>query len=400
MNRRFLSAFLLFALSGACAAAQAKLAPSAEPCEQAFKHGSAAVLKAQQSLMQQHIAEMDEAVTPVLQKQIAEFKDVLVSAADVILHCESADTPADQLQKDLAKQFHANQPDNSQTQLPYGAELKVSVATPAAAPQLRIVEIHFDIECGDDAVLLVYEPDKGVKSISMTGARSDSSKPDGFSRTLRWQAQPYDQISGAFGGFFKYLLLPAQASKPWRLVVAHGTDWCTSRWSGYGIDLIEPYADAPRVIWHDQQRYVRETDPKLTLRPNGFELRVDVGTIETEQMVRKGVFHYAVDGDTVRRTQPIAVDGRGFVDEWLQYPWDEAKDWVLPEGLAGFKAAHDAFERGRKDSSVTYSYGPVRACTMKGQYEVEIDAEPGGKQFYAIREGNNGYTLEIGRAHV
>jgi len=42
---------------------------------------------------------------------------------------------------------------------------------------------------------------------------------------------------------------------------------------------------------------------------------------------------------------------------------------------------------------VTYSYGPVRACLMKGQYEVEIDAEPGGKQFYDIREGPNGYTM-------
>jgi hypothetical protein len=272
--------------------------------------------------------------------------------------------------------------------------LKVRVSTPAAAPQLRIVEIHFDIECGNDAVLLVYEPNnKNAQSASTTGVREGSSKPDGLMRTLRWQAKPYDQISGAFGGFFEYLLLPAQASKPWRLVVAHGTDWCTSRWSGYGIGLIEPHADAPRVVWQARQGYVREIDPRLTLRPNGFELRVDVGTIETDQMVRKGVFRYAVDGDTVRRTQPIAMDGRGFVDEWLQSPWDEAKDWVLPEGLVGFKAAHDVFERGRKDSSVTYSYGPVRACTMKGQYEVEIDADPGGGQFYAIREGNNGYTL-------
>lgn len=40
-----------------------------------------------------------------------------------------------------------------------------------------------------------------------------------------------------------------------------------------------------------------------------------------------------------------------------------------------------------------YSYGPVRACSMKGQYEVEIDADPDGKQFYAIREGQNSYTL-------
>jgi len=122
-------------------------------------------------------------------------------------------------------------------------------------------------------------------------------------------------------------------------------------------------------------------------------LRADVFTIEVEQIVRKGIFRYSIEDDAVRRVQPVAMDGRGFVDEWLQSPWSEAKDWSLAEGRTGFKAAHDAFERGRKDASAIYSYGPVRACSIKGQYEVEIDADPGGKQFYAIREGQNGYTL-------
>jgi hypothetical protein len=131
----------------------------------------------------------------------------------------------------------------------------------------------------------------------------------------------------------------------------------------------------------------------MILRNNGFEFRADVATIEISQLVRKGVFRYDVDGDTVRRVQPIAIDGRGFVDEWLQSPWSEATDWSLPEGLPGFEKAHAAFERSQKDANTTYSYGPVRACLMKGQYEVEIDADTGGPQFFQIRENGNGYTM-------
>ena len=131
------------------------------------------------------------------------------------------------------------------------------------------------------------------------------------------------------------------------------------------------------------------------MRPDGFELRArEVNTIEQDQLFRKGIYTLrGADGDNVHRVQPVATDGRGFVDQWLQSPWNEAKEWSLPEGLAGFQKAHEAFERGRKDANTTYSYGPVRACLMKGEYEVEIDADPGGQQFYAIRETGRGYML-------
>ena len=386
----------LFLLVLGCAGlhAQAGVKAGGEPCDQAVRRSAAAVLLAQKNLVGQPVKDMDTELSPALRTQIAGFKDALVTAIDAVMHCEPAYATAEQLQKELVAEFHANLPEPSKIDWHYWANLRVQVTAPVAEPQLRLVEIGFDIECGVDAVLLVYEPShRNSQVISTSGAHVDSGTPVGLARTLRWQAAPYEEISGAFGGFFEYVVLPAQDGKPWRLVVAHGTDWCTSRWSGYKIDLIEPQAGAARLVWHDQHGFVIESDPRLIARPNGFELRLDVGTIESEQMTRKGVFRYVVDGDTVRRVAPIAVDGRGFVDAWLQSPWSEAKQWSVPEGLEGFEKAHEAFARGHKDASVTYSYGPMRACLMKGQYEVEIDAEPGGKQFYDIREGPNGYTM-------
>ena len=59
------------------------------------------------------------------------------------------------------------------------------------------------------------------------------------------------------------------------------------------------------------------------------------------------------------------------------------------------KVIHDRIASSDKDSKsyIGYSYGPVRACLMKGRYEVEMIADPGGPQFYAIQEGQNGYTM-------
>jgi len=395
MNRWLLAVLFASAIGCAGLRAQATLQPGAEPCDQAFSHASAAVLGAQQRLLQQRVKDMDAGVAPALQALIGGFKDSLVGATDAILHCQAANTPAEQLQTNIARLLHANQPQPILSDDRYGADLKVAVSTPVAAPQLRIVEIRFNIECGDDAVLLVYEPNKkNAELISSVGAHVDSGMPDGFERALRWQAAPYDQILGAFGDFFQYVLMPGLNGRQWRLAVAHGMPWCTSTMSGFYVDLIEPRAGVPHVVWHDKQTYKRgDTDPRFILRPDGFELRADVFTIEIEHITRKGIFRYSVDGDTVRRVQPVATDGRGFVDQWLQSPWSEAKEWSLPEGLAGFQKAHEAFELGRKDANTTYSYGPVRACLMKGQYEVEIDADPGGRQFYAIREAENGYML-------
>lgn len=411
MNRWLVSAVCVSFLSCAGALAQASaqpgLQPGAAPCDQALHRAASLVLESQKKLPGQRVEDMSTEVPAALRQQITGFKDTLAASTDAILHCETVDTPAQQLETELAREFHANQklpsPTNAgsgkattETQNGnYGADLKVSVSTPQAAPKLRLIDYQFGIECGNDNVLLVYEPSKkNAEIVSSNGVKADSGMPDGFVRALRWQSDSYDQISGAFGDFFQYAVLPATNGKPWRLAAAHGMPWCTSTMSGFQMDLLEPQDGTAHVVWHDQQTYRRgDFDPRMTLRGNGFELRAEVNTIELEQIVRKEIFRYAVDGDTVQRAQPIAVDGRGFVDAWLQAPWNEVKEWSLPEGMAGFEKVHEAFARGRKDGNITYSYGPLRGCLMKGQYEVEIDADPGGPQFYAIREAPNGYTM-------
>ena len=163
------------------------------------------------------------------------------------------------------------------------------------------------------------------------------------------------------------------------------------------MDVLEPAAIAasPRLVWHESDGYVRESAPRLVPKRDGFELRVDVGTIESYVMVKKGIFRYQINGDTVERLQPIAMNGRDFVDEWLQAPWIDAKKWSAAESLPALEKIHKEFTKSRttENQFVGYEYGPVRSCTLKGRYQVEIDADPGRPMFFAIEQGTNSFTL-------
>jgi hypothetical protein len=42
---------------------------------------------------------------------------------------------------------------------------------------------------------------------------------------------------------------------------------------------------------------------------------------------REAVRHFLIDGDQVRRVDPVALSPRDFVDEWLTRPWNESAAW-------------------------------------------------------------------------
>ena len=59
----------------------------------------------------------------------------------------------------------------------------------------------------------------------------------GWRRSLRWQSAPYVEISGAFGSFFQYAVVPGVV--PQKIVVAHGTPACRPSFSTFKIDVLE-----------------------------------------------------------------------------------------------------------------------------------------------------------------
>ena len=162
-------------------------------------------------------------------------------------------------------------------------------------------------------------------------------------------------------------------------------------------------AAPPSVLWHASDGYVRdEVGPRLKATADGFELRLEVGAIESDVMTRMGIYRYQLADGRVVRTQPIAMNGRDFV-EWIQEPWVVAGKWGVD--AAPLRAVHEQFYGWRnapfdEKTSVAFSYGPVLACKDdKNHFQVEIDHEPPGKadpdipEYFQIEQGENSFHM-------
>jgi hypothetical protein len=277
----------------------------------------------------------------------------------------------------------------------YGADLKVKVSAPADIPHLLLVEFTFDISCGTDSLLIAYE------------------KLDGqWRQSLRWQSPDYTEVLGAFGNFFQYQVFQPANSTSWLLATFHGSPWCTSRWSDFTLDLLPPArGTAPQTaLMHRQDEYVRDTDPILKLSPGGFQLRVETGSLDSGIMTRPAIYRFRIDTGKdsqfqIQRIQPIAVNGRDFVDEWLQAPWNESAQWSSPSALAALEQEHKEIA-ALHDPNITngpsFTYGPVRPCSdSASHFQVELDQErnvdqkpvPGEPVYFQIQEGSNSFTM-------
>jgi hypothetical protein len=337
--------------------------------------------------------DMDTNVPAAAQTLIPQLKAALLQTAQAALACHDAAIDPQVLEKEIATQLNANPPqpppgvsaqpgDTRYAEMlsdEYSSDLLVSVARPQ--PQLLSVQFQFHIECGEDTVWILFE--------------QQNSK---WQLKLVWQAPPYTEINGAFGDFFLATVLPADATGGLQVAAAHGSPWCTSRFSGFSMDVLQPSPSdaAPKVLWHTQRGYSRgDTAPGLRSTADGFELRLNAPADDISGFERNVIYRYKVAGAQVTRVEPIAANGRGFVEEWLSMPWDEAQGQTAPEAIAGMKIVHDHLADLDKNSNtyVTFSYGPVRSCLTPGRYEVEMDADPGGPEFYAIAEAPNGYVM-------
>ena len=353
---------------------------------------------------------MGSEVPDVAQRLLPALKAGLSDTAVAVLSCMDVNTPQRSIEETLAQLLHANPPqpppntsvmngDPRYTEwenFNYGRNLLVSVKS--RTPSLLSVEFTFHIPCGDDRVLLLFE--------------AENTK---WVEKLRWQAQPYKEISGAFGDIFESAIVQEKGSKDWKLVVVHGEPWCSSRLSGFNIDVLAPQeADVnPRAIWHTNRLYSRgDFVPSLTASGDIFEFRVheDEMVFDENAFERTAIYRYRVSENGVTRLEPIATTGRGFVEEWLSMPWKEALEQSSNSGADGLQRMHTVYEqsyKGNANEYTSWAAGPVRSCKARGHFKVAFDEQqniivpgkPGGDQgpevpyYFQIVQVDNGYQM-------
>jgi hypothetical protein len=382
----------------------APIAYADEPCVQPDLHAAAMHVKTIQTrlLAFKLQSEQDESVPVPLQAEIRAFKDSLSLFADAKLQCAPAIADPKLIESGLANLLEANKPEKNEVYDPkkppqldhiYGDWITVKVTAPANPPNILLVEFGFGIACGSDSVLLIFERQHGR-----------------WGQRMRWQSGGYDEVSGAFGDFLQYQIVQQRNSATWLLAVAHGEPWCTSRWSGFHLDVLQPPAGSSpqQSLFQLTTGYIRfEIDPTMKLTSDGFQLRLETDSLDNDLMTRPGIFRYRISGKQVTRVQPIALNGRDFVDEWLKSPWSEAGKWSAQARLSNLETTHKkiaTLEDPSANETPNFTYGPVRSCSdSKLQFQVELDEgwwveqqkdwRPGKPTFFQIQEGKNSFTM-------
>jgi hypothetical protein len=307
---------------------------------------------------------------PQGQASIAAMKARLGDLIDAYMSCAPLDLDPANAARDLTQGLAEPAPDAS---FHYGDHLTLQAERPAHQPALIAFTAAFAIECGTDTVLFVFAPDGGA-----------------WREVLRWQSQPYPEISGAFASF-GYAISPPDAAGHWFLVTKTVAPWCSSTWSIIRYAVLRPRSDRqmPKVLYSAEESiwWGGEDFGQLSVGEKEFELRFHAESIDADIHNRVWVRHFAVEDDEVRRVAPIAVSPRDFVDEWITSPWVLASSWSKTDAQRQLRTWHERLQALRH--SEYYEFGAIRQCgSDTARYQVQLKSDEPNSDVYLRLEGS------------
>jgi hypothetical protein len=325
---------------------------------------------------------------PTAQTGVPAIREALAAAITSYMQCSASNVSDPHiLQQKIATLLAANVPKslteqhNGYPDHTYGDDLTVDVKPINPNATDIAIDTSFSIGCGDDHTLLVFH-----------------RTADGWHRTLNWHSDKYTKPSDAFGDLFLYANTPGPNGST-LIAVAHGHPWCTSRFSFFDVDLLQPATPnaAQQVLAHTSAAYSRgDTTPTLKPWAQGVTLRLDASSRDLEIVFTViGVFRYrTVDGKLKRL--PVANNARDFVDSWLDEPWPLPPGWSAPG--TDLQAIHDHFDFSKNPHAPSLNYGATRACTANPQhFQIEIDPTDGAHDLPAlyaqVRQNIGSFTM-------
>jgi hypothetical protein len=192
----------------------------------------------------------------------------------------------------------------------YGGVGEVAFQEVEGRPDLLALKTTVGIPCGTDSSLYLFR-----------------RRALAWSLDLAVESNGYEEVSGALGAFA--FAVTSHPGADYRVVTADVNPWCTSNWQSLRSHVYlpgpEPYA--PLVV-ADQVRgiFLGMGDPyyKLLADADGYSLYFPAEQGLEGGYTRQHVERFAIVGDTVARTRPLAVDRLGFVLEGLDLAWEQA----------------------------------------------------------------------------
>jgi hypothetical protein len=169
-------------------------------------------------------------------------------------------------------------------------------------------------------------------------------------------------------------------------VMTLGNEWgCASTWHTvhYRVWQVEPpiqklLIDGSETAWLRANGYlVGSIGQDRTNRTAPVDVLVEFAERSIGDHNREAVRHYLIDGDQVRRADPVALSPRDFVDEWLTRPWSESSTWSeSPVLRERYQKLHSDFVAGE------FVY-PTMHCQTPDLWQVGFEPHDAQKNFGA-----------------
>jgi hypothetical protein len=325
------------------------------------------------------IEEMQEDVPPVARARIEQLKDRLRSFVTAAMACAPKQIDVKALQAELTATGDAFVPGKFHgdgfTMEHFdgdgeGHSLTYQVREIVSHSDMVGVTATLGVECGEDTILLLYQRLGGS-----------------WREILVRRSQPYKDVGGSWDAFH-YAVSPNDKDSRWFVVTSNRPSWCTSGWTSERFDLSRPGPDAarPDILFHDEQGAHRgEIEEILKADATAFELRYETASISFDKFTRTAVRRYSVVGNTVTRVQPVALNVRDFVDEWIVSPWGEARAWSAPSLIVPHSKLAAIY---KSNGSVENDFEGIRSCTG-GARQVELIMGKSGPWFFEVANGSS-----------
>lgn len=221
---------------------------------------------------------------------------------------------------------------------------------------LIAAKVGVSIPCGTDGALYLYQ---------QTAA--------GWEPALSYEAEPYKEVNGAFGGL-DFAVSPVKDGSFYVLAASY-TPWCTSTWQGirYAILRPKPGSDRPQVLVNATDSIYLGVDQLWKLRADADVAQINwtSSSMDAGILMREHVSRYKVSQGSASRIPPVALYPEDFIDEWAQRPWAEAKDWTAPEALEDAQAIH----KWLHDSKFSISTEFLQPCPIPEHWQIGLTVE-------------------------
>ncbi len=237
-----------------------------------------------------------------------------------------------------------------------------------------ILQTGVGIECGFDESAYLYSwTDEGWRRVWQTEQNKYTEKDYKPQSIEAVMISPYSETND-------YLLLTLALES-----------WCSSNWHDvyYRAFRLGPDLLAAPLVEGGEWAYLGVYFPiQGSVTRDDVLVEFTIRSIDAGVHSRKAVRHYRIDGDQVRRTDPLALSPRDFVDEWLTHDWIEAAFW---SESANRGSASDWHKKLHKDLVAGEFVYPTMHCADAPEvWQVGVDfsdpptppdAEPKGTYF-------------------